>query len=199
MISSRSLPKLGASLTLFGSLTLAALPTLAIDNFTGPYAPTEWQPTAGAAIATAEFNGTEQADTFTVEFDSGSEGQYIERTISINLARAGTINFNWSFESADTEGTQSAGYTLNNDYITLVTADGTADVLSGAVPPVFVQEGDTFGFRFTALEDSSSSGYFSVTDFNVQPVPLETDALPVLIGSAFFGLGVWVKRRANLS
>ncbi|MFN5513448.1 MAG: hypothetical protein ACK5CA_01490 [Cyanobacteriota bacterium] len=195
--------RVGAAVTIIGSLTFTALPASAI--FTGPYAPANWNTTvtSGGAVGTAEFGETnEPNDTLTFTFNSGPAGSYIERTITISSTQADAITFSWLFESAGLVGAQSAGYVVNSTYTPLVIASGAVDSEGNPIPipsvapfTLTVNTGQTFGFRFSAVQDSSSEGYFDITNFSAQPVPLETDAIPVVAGALFFGAGVWVKRK----
>jgi len=55
--------------------------------------------------------------------------------------------------------------------------------------------GQTFGFIVDTADNGGSAGEFTVSNFNATPVPFESDALPVVVSLALFGVGVWAKRR----
>lgn len=180
-----------SALTMFSAITAISEQSFAISGFTGVYAHSNWTKT-GAAIGTVDNTSTSQA---ILQLNSGSQGQFIDYSISINPSRAGTLQFGWKLLSGDTLGTQQIGYLKNGNYTTLATWANAGIQTSESPVTVVVAQGDTFDFRFLALQDTSSEGVFTVNNFNFTPVPFETDALPAVISLSLFGAGVWLKRR----
>ena len=179
-----------SALTMFSAITAISEQSFAISGFTGVYAHSNWTRT-GAAIGTVNNTNTSEA---ILQLDSGSQDQFIDYGISINPSQAGTLQFDWELDSVDTSGTQQIGYLKNNNYSPLATWAGDG-IQSESPVTVVVAQGDTFGFRFLALDYTSSAGVFTVNNFNFTPVPFETDALPAVISLSLFGAGVWLKRR----
>lgn len=180
-----------SALTMFSAITAISEQSFAISGFTGVYAHSNWTQT-GAASGTVDNTSTSQA---ILQLNSGSQGQFIDYSIPINPSRAGTLQFDWKLESTDAPGTQQIGYLKNGNYTTLSTWADDGIQPSQSPVTVVVAQGDTFDFRFLALEETYSSGVFTVNNFNFTPVPFETDALPAVISLSLFGAGVWLKRR----
>jgi len=196
-------PKVGAALTIVGGLTLTALPSTAVvvNDFTGDFAPDNWSDTTGSAAGTADFNDTDPVDMLTFAFESGAVNDYVERTILVNFSPLPVlIKFSWFFESLGLTGSQSAGYVVNNVYTPLAAAslDEWGDPIpseSSQPVSVTVNNGQTFGFRYTALQNTSSEGFFDVTEFSAEPVPFESDVLPLVGATILFGGAMWWKRK----
>jgi hypothetical protein len=182
-----------SALTMFSAITTISEQSFAISmsGFTGVYAPVNWTK-SGAADGNVTNTNPDEA---ILQLDSGSTGQSIDYNISIDSSRAGTLQFDWQLESLDTQGNQGIGYLRNGNYTTLAVWAGNDTQSSESPVTVEVAQGDTFGFRFLALQDTSSQGVFTVNNFNFTPVPFETDALPAVISLSLFGAGVWLKRR----
>ena len=186
------------SVTLLSSLTLGATEAKAIDLFTGPYAPNNW-----TTDQTATGTVTQDTSTLTMEFTSGSQGNYIDRKITIDPTTV-QLTFNWNFVSLETANIQSVGYVLNNAYTILAYSSGIQDADFNPVPQsgtgaLNVVAGDSFAFRIQAEQASSSGGEYAITNFNATPVPWETDALPVVGTTLLFGIGIWKKCKSSNS
>lgn len=180
-------------LTLLGTVLLSSSQAIAISSFTGVYDSSNWVTTR-----TGDSSGpvTQNTNTLEIQLDSGSAGTYIERTIDIDASRAGTIQFEWSLASSEIADIQQAGYRLNGVYTDL--GNNIDGIFSGLSPvQVVVNDGDVFGFRFLALDNTTSTGIFTVNNFEFTPtpVPLESDALPIFLSAGFLGGGMWVKRK----
>ena len=217
MALKHSLPLVGLSLF----LTLGAMPALAVSGFTGVFAPSNFtfssdpsSPTpAGTEANNLDTSSAEMGtlilygpETFVNDGDGGNIGNglgtntsgspyYVQWSISINSSRAGTVSFDWSFSSFQNQiGDDSASYFINSTFTTLATGNGSVQSSSSPVL-LTLTEGDTFGFRASTLTNTGGEGIFTITNFNATPVPLETDAIPVIISAGFMGAGVWLKRR----
>jgi hypothetical protein len=84
-----------------------------------------------------------------------------------------------------------AGYLVNGTatYLAL------QDLNFGGPQTVNLLAGQTFGFIVDTADNTGSAGVFTVSNFNAISVPIEGDALPVVASVAFFGVGMWAKRR----
>ncbi|MBJ7901108.1 MAG: hypothetical protein GC158_14590 [Cyanobacteria bacterium RI_101] len=210
MALKHSLPLAGLSLF----LTLGAMPALAISGFAGPFAPSNFtfrsDPSEAGNVG-ADLNTTNAASGEVTLFGPddafnslGTTSTYSEWTITIDSTRAGSVSFGWQYynEFDTTVGNDGGGYVLNGTYFELVSnsnlnQDPNNPQISAAPVVLNLVAGDTFGFRASSLTNTGGEGVFTVTNFHATPVPLETDALPVIISAGFMGGGVWLKRRKN--
>ena len=178
-----------------GILSALPSPATAISiRFTGDFAPSNWTLTNNNADGSVD---TTNAESGTIILTGGDNGSNLpgttDWTIPINSARAGNINFNWSYSTLDTPGFDSAGYLLNGIYTPLAIQDG--DFSSS---PVFVDVAinDIFGFRAETSSNSDGPPVFSVY---AVPVPWEIDALPIIGSTLLFSIGIWKKYKSSNS
>jgi hypothetical protein len=186
-----------------GALVIGAAASLgfqtsaeAINTFTGAFAPTQFTltninadgsvNTTNAASGTVVLTGGNNNDP---SFNPGAT-----TWISNLITPETTVSFSWSFEGDSflfEDGGDRAGYVINGARTFLAFQDGDL----GNIPSLTVPSGQTFGFIVETANNSGTRGVFTVTNFHATPVPLETDALPIVFSAAFLGGGLWLKRR----
>jgi hypothetical protein len=161
---------------------------MALTGFTGAYDPSNWTLTnpdgdidlTNAASGQIDLIGSDTGSTLPANTDW---------TISITPARAGSLSFDWSYGTLDTGSDDTAGYLLNGFFTELASVDGE----TSNSPVTFVlNPGDTFGFRVATLTNSGGPGIFTVSNFNVQPVPFEFSPA---VGLGILGLNVLYRQR----
>lgn len=108
----------------------------------------------------------------------------------------GTVFFSWRFDSDDDRSlSDAAGYIVNGTFQEIANQDNS----KGTVPPprLSLMGGQTFGFFVKTADNTGGVGRLTISDFGFDPapVPLETDALPVVVSLLFLGVGVWFKQR----
>lgn len=183
-----------------GVLTHAPVATAA---FAGLYNPANWtltttetDPQGNAILGDGSVNVSAAPDAITlIGGDSGTGNPGLtDYTIAVAPGGAGTWSFSWSFDSQDRGfvdeagnfSGEDAGYLLNNTYTSLVNSLDIGTASSGAVGNIFVESGDVIGFRVRTTDNTNGAGQFTVSNFDVTPVPFEfSPALGLLI------LGGW--------
>jgi len=84
------------------------------------------------------------------------------------------------------------GYLLNGSFTQLARNDSQGSGSS----QFSVLDGDTFGFRVFTVDNIVGPGVATISNFSAPvPVPLETDALPVVGAAAFMAGGIWWKKK----
>ena len=189
------------ALTAITSATLGfSSPALALSGFVTPFAPSDFTltntpatgngsvDTTGAAIGTVILTGSNDSSLLS----SSTSTTWV---LTNPATQEFTITFDWSFAGDNYPYTSSegdrAGYLLNGTPVYLALQDGDAHKKETFNLPV----GQTFGFIVDTADNGGSAGEFTVSNFNATPVPFESDALPVVVSLALFGVGVWAKRR----
>ncbi|BAZ33977.1 hypothetical protein NIES4074_64910 (plasmid) [Cylindrospermum sp. NIES-4074] len=179
---------------------IASLPSkvMALTGFTGPYDPSNWSTpvinsNANGSVDTA--NAPSEITLTGGDNNSNLPGT-TDWTIFIDSSRAGNLSFDWSYFLLDTEAQDTAGYLLNGAFTTLAIKNGES---SSSPVTLLVNPGDTFGFRVATLDNGSGTGIFSVSNFNVQPVPFEFSPA---VGLAILGLNgvyrLWRKQQIQI-
>ena len=186
--------------TLTTVAVLISLPSkvMAIGFTSGDYATSNWTTTNNNADGFADTANATSTSIDIIGGDSAPNGGsligsgYTDWKIAITPARAGTLSFNWSYDSTDSPGNDSASYFLNNNFTFLANSQTTGTSLI----TLTLKDTDTFGFRVETSSNSGGAGALSVSDFNVQPVPFEFDATAgVLTLGAIWGANQWRKNR----
>lgn len=181
---------------LVGAVSLTALslafsdPAAAIqiiNGFNGPYNVNNWVFNANGGDGSVNNTGAPNSITLTGN-NNGTGGIFTNFTI--NSAAGGQVTFNWVYNTEDS-GYDSFGYLLNGNYIFLANQDGDTGSTSFSVA-----QGDSFGFSIDGNDGCCGRGNATISNFSAPaPVPLETDALPIVISSAFMAGGLWLRRR----
>jgi hypothetical protein len=173
-------------------------PALAVSGFTGIFDPTFFTLTNTNADGLADDTNAATGSLVLVGGNNESLSPGTTTWVSQPLAQSGTISFTTSFAGEPViygSGGDRGGYLINGVPTYLVTFDGD----SNPVPSLAVTAGQTFGFVVDTADNTGGPGVFFIDNFDFTPaptpVPLETDALPMLVGLSFLGIGIWFKRR----
>jgi len=135
---------------------------------------------------------------------------------TIPMPCAGTVSFEWNYITVDASEFDVPGFLVNGVFTPL---DHVDEQLASDFQDVAVQQGDIFGFRVDATDDTSGIGFLEISDFitpicpivggNFLPIDstvlvlagLQTSAiwmLPVLTGVAGSAFGIlYIKSRRN--
>jgi hypothetical protein len=115
---------------------------------------------------------------------------------TIAAAASGLVSFNWSYLTSDEDGPgfDPFGYLLNGSFFQLTDDEGL-DSQSGSTS-FAVTTGDIFGFRAASNDSEFGSATTTITGF-AAPVPLESDALPIVGSTLLMAGGLWWKRKRN--
>ena len=124
---------------------------------------------------------------FDTAIPSNAYGSAIKRTLTFNAGDQ--FSFNWSFSTSDSD---QAFVSIGNAIATL----------SGSNPYsyTFATSGN-YQVAMGVLDVNDSTGVSSLTLSNaqIQAVPWETDALPVVSTTLLFGIGIWRKYKSSNS
>ncbi|MBS9385319.1 MAG: hypothetical protein HEQ24_14295 [Dolichospermum sp. BR01] len=113
-------------------------------------------------------------------------GSAIKSTFS-NINSGDVFSFNWNFASTDQD---QAFVTIANNNIQPLTGN------NGIYSYAFTSPG-SYNIGIGVVDVTGSTGVSTLTLSNaqIQAVPWETDALPILGSTILFGIGVWAKRK----
>jgi len=192
--------KLPPPLALIGSLSLAALslafaaPAEAVD-FTGSYAVGNWTTTVTNGGDGSVNTGSAPVSIALTSSDNDVGQSNVDFTIA--AAASGTVSFDWNFSTNDTGASlDHFGYLLNGDFFQLTASKGSTSQSGSTSFDVIT--GDVFGFRADSFNSQSGSATTTITGFtapDATPVPLESDALPIVGSALFMAGGLWYKRK----
>jgi hypothetical protein len=110
-------------------------------------------------------------------------GSAIKKTLSFNAGDQ--LSFNWTFGTSDQDqafvsiGNEIALLSGSNPYSYTFPTSGNYQVAMGVLD----------------VWDSTGVSTLTLSNAQIQPVPWETDTLPVLGSTVLFGIGVWAKRK----
>lgn len=182
---------------LVGAVSLTALslafsdPAAAIqiiNGFNGPYNVNNWVFNANGGDGSVNNTGAPNSITLTGN-NNGTGGIFTNFTI--NLPAGGQITFDYVYNTGDPEY-DSFGILFNGNYIFIANQDGD----TGSFSIFGAEQGDSFGFSIDGNDGCCGRGNATISNFSAPaPVPLETDALPIVISSAFMAGGLWLRRR----
>jgi hypothetical protein len=142
--------------------------------------------TGGGTGSLEEFLGFTGGD-FDTAIPNNTYGSAIKKTLSFNAGDQ--FSFNWNFSTADSD---QAFVSINN----------AIQVLSGSNPYRFTfANSGNYQVAMGVLDVTDSTGVSTLTLSNaqIQAVPWETDALPVVGTTLLFGIGIWRKYKSSNS
>jgi len=122
----------------------------------------------------------------TVVIQGGNDGTGVPGTtdLLINAAAAGTVQFDYMYNSLDTPGFDGAQFLLNGNITPLADTNGE----SGTGISFSVNAGDLFGFEVWTADNQGEPGILTVSNFSApgganDPVP-EPRTLPMVLLAA---------------
>ena len=137
----------------------------AFGQFSGPYAPANWNLNANGGNGSVNTAGAPASVDLTGN-DNGN-GAPTNTDWTILVAGAGTVSFNWLYNTLDT-GTYDSAYYLLNGNQTFLSYNNTPGASGSVSFPVVA--GDTIGFRVTSADGVFGPGTLTVSNFG-GPVP----------------------------
>ncbi|BAZ28865.1 hypothetical protein NIES4074_13000 [Cylindrospermum sp. NIES-4074] len=175
---------------------IASLPSkvMALTGFTGVYDPSNWTLTNINADGSVDITNAPNDITLIGGNNNNTNPDPSGTTdwiISIDSSRAGNLSFDYSYILLDTDGKDIAGYLLNGKFTSFATKDGDTSIGNTSVTET-LKLGDTFGFRVETSSNSGGPGVFTVSNFNVEPVPFEFSPA---VGLGILGLNVLYRQR----
>jgi len=194
----RSLKRRGASIWLFcGTVALGSiLVPQARADFIGYYDLSNFTltSTSDAGAYTSDGFAYTPDNGVTGILQGGNDGLGFTGVtdLLINAPAAGTVQFDYMYNSLDTPGYDSAGYMLNGVYTLLADTDGESGTISFSV-----NAGDLFGFQAWTYDNMGEPGILTVASFtapeggeNDGTVP-EPRTLPMVLVSAALAAAFW--------
>lgn len=189
LLRTGSVRLLGAGVVASAALVLAPAPSQALTNFTGDYAPGQWNISVSGDASVV-------ANTFTVELFGGDGGSSSFAQFSKTVNQDSLISFDWSYVSADEEPGFEPFFYINGSQFKL-SSDGGGQNQSGNLFNIPVAGGSTFGFR---QESDGSFGGTTTTISAFNVIPSEVPApLPLLGAVAAFGWSRRLRKRIQLN
>jgi hypothetical protein len=142
--------------------------------------------TSGGTGSLEEFLGIDPTN-FNNAIPDTTYGSAIKQTLTFNAGDQ--FSFNWNFNTSDSDQA-------------FVAIGNAISVLSGSNPYsyTFATSGN-YQVAMGVLDVTDSTGISSLTLSNaqIQAVPWETDALPVVGTTLLFGIGIWKKYKSSNS
>jgi hypothetical protein len=189
-----------ASLTALSLAFSAPATAIQVNGFNGPYDVSNW--TTTGIYQGSNVNTSGAPNSIALNCPPGCNTGL---TFSIATAGTGTLSFDWSYTSsggpAITGGGAYFGYILNGVLTRLAgNLDSNNNVTDGVprtgTTTISVLESNTFQFQQTVFLDGGATTT-TITNFSAPatPVPLESDALPVVGAAAFMAGGLWWKKK----
>jgi hypothetical protein len=144
------------------------------------------------------------ADGLTVEMVGGNDGSGLPGTTTalINAPGAGTVQFDYLYNSLDAPTFDAAGYVLNNVYNQFADTDGESGTISFAV-----NSGDSFGFEVWTADNTGEPGILTVNNFSApqgadtgvpEPRTLPMTLLAAAIAAAYLRIKRGDAKRSSL-
>lgn len=164
-----------------------------ISGFKGPFAVGNW------SFATTDNGAVNTVGApASIVLTGGDSGSGLDSTTdyTIQVAQDTLISFSWSYVTSDDDAFfDPFGYLLGTGLLlfTQLTADGTDQPQSGAAS-VFVQAGESFGFRAFSIDSEFGAGTTTIGDFRAS-VPEPT--APALVGLALLAAAATRRRQAQ--
>ena len=155
-----------------------------VGGFSGIYDPSNWTEFTegnGGVVTNAPVSITLEGSDNSIGCDNGNvllsnDGLLGARFHSnancvtdytITVPCAGTVNFDWDYESFDTLSSTAefdiAGFLLNGAFTFLIDHDGA--LLQSGSSSVPVQGGDIFGFRMDSTDDAFGNAIVEISNF----------------------------------
>jgi hypothetical protein len=102
-------------------------------------------------------------DDITVEMIGGNDGSGLPGTTTalVTAPAAGTVQFDYTYNSLDVPDADTAGYVLNGSFNQFATTDGQTGTITFSV-----NSGDSFGFEVWTMDNLGEPGILQVTNFN---------------------------------
>jgi hypothetical protein len=123
--------------------------------------------------------------TLTIVGPNNGSGLPGTTDLTATIPATGSVDFQWSFSTADDPGFESASYLLNGTLTELADTDRE----SGSVT-IPVKIGDQFGFEADSVDNTFGAGILTVTSFSAPQAIVNSAPEPgswtlLLIGCAF--------------
>ena len=144
--------------------------------------------TSGGTDSLEDFLGIDPTNFSNAILDN-TYGSAIKSTFS-NINSGDVFSFQWQFN----QNNQDQAFVAIANNIQALTGN------NGTYSYTFTSPGSyNIGIGVVDVGDSTGQSTLTLSDANIQAVPWETDALPVLSSTVLFGLGVWAKRKCTSS
>jgi hypothetical protein len=159
-------------------------------NFSGSYAPINW--TLTNTNANGSVNTASAPTSINVTGGNAVFGGFGSTSYTVTAAGSGTVTFNWSYSTPDTNASFDPLFRVLNGSKTTLFA---RSVKTGSGTDSFtVATGDVFGFGIDTIDNSFGAGSTTFSNFSAPdatPVPFDFDPS---LGLAALGLGFGGKR-----
>jgi MYXO-CTERM domain-containing protein len=152
-----------------GVVAFAGLVSTASADFSGPYAPGNWDFITNGGSGALDLSGVPSEITV-IGDDSGLDNTYTQ--LQIKVPFDGDFKFNWLYSSTDSGTFDNGGYLTSVDgvifdYVELADNDTQG---SGVVDLKGVKAGTIFGFYVFSVDGVFGAGNLTISQFS-GPVP----------------------------
>uniref|UniRef100_UPI003568C07F HYR domain-containing protein n=1 Tax=Mariniphaga sediminis TaxID=1628158 RepID=UPI003568C07F len=134
------------------------------QNFTGPFAPENWDLVTNGGNGYIDLSGAPTQITLWGSNDSGASSPDTEYKITIPTD--GTMSFDWDYLTFDVDGPSydPFGYSINGVF-TQLTADNGSDTQNGSIS-IPLNQGDVFAFVVQTTDDGMGPGTSTMVSFS---------------------------------
>lgn len=152
-----------------GIMVVAGLAASAQADFSGPYAPNQWEFINNGGSGSINTAGAPSEVTLTGD-DSGLANTYTQWQIKVPFG--GTFKFNWLYTSTDTGAFDVGGYLTSTDGVNFdyVQLSDNATQGSGVIELTDVKQGTYLGFYVFSVDGVFGAGNMTISQFS-GPVP----------------------------